>query len=81
MTLWFGFFVVSFSSLSHSYRQLGCAMLSPLFVCFLLITVSGIPLLERASDKKWGDDAIYKKYKESVPVLIPYIGRAGAAKF
>lgn len=79
--LWTGFYIIASSSMQTNFWQLGSAAISPFFVCFLLIKVSGIPLLESAADKKWGDDASYKKYKASVPVLVPFIGRAGNAGF
>ncbi|MCG2787239.1 MAG: DUF1295 domain-containing protein [Anaerolineae bacterium] len=47
------------------------AMISPLFVALLLIRVSGIPLLEQKSDKKWGGQPDYEEYKKNTPVLIP----------
>ena len=47
------------------------AMISPLFVTLLLTRVSGIPLLEKKSDKKWGGQADYEEYKKNTPVLIP----------
>ncbi len=47
------------------------ALISPVFVALLLIRVSGIPLLEKKADKKWGGQADYEAYKKNTPVLIP----------
>lgn len=47
------------------------AMISPVFVTLLLTRVSGVPLLEARSDKKWGGQADYEEYKKKTPVLIP----------
>ncbi|MEP7199093.1 MAG: DUF1295 domain-containing protein [Chloroflexota bacterium] len=47
------------------------ALISPLFVTLLLTRVSGIPMLERKADKKWGGQADYEAYKQQTPVLIP----------
>jgi steroid 5-alpha reductase family enzyme len=47
------------------------AMISPLFVTLLLTRVSGIPLLEKKADMKWGGQADYEEYKKNTPVLIP----------
>ncbi|PTT61112.1 DUF1295 domain-containing protein [Arthrobacter sp. HMWF013] len=47
------------------------ALLSPVFVAFLLIKGSGIPLLEKKADSKWGGQADYEAYKKNTPVLIP----------
>ncbi len=47
------------------------ALISPLFVTLLLTKVSGIPLLEKKADKKWGGQEDYEAYKKKTPVLIP----------
>jgi steroid 5-alpha reductase family enzyme len=47
------------------------ALISPLFVTLLLTRVSGVPMLEKSSDEKWGGQADYEAYKENTPVLIP----------
>ena len=49
-------------------------LVSPLFVFFLLTRISGIPMLERKADKRWGEDPDYLAYKASTPVLIPRMG-------
>jgi len=46
---------------------------SPFLVAILLIRVSGIPLLERRADEKWGGDEEYQRYKRETPVLFPRI--------
>lgn len=50
------------------------ALFSPVFVAVLLIFVSGIPLLEKRADERWGDDPDYQAYKSRTPVLVPFIG-------
>ena len=47
------------------------ALISPVFVTLLLTKVSGVPLLEKKSDTKWGGQADYEAYKKNTPVLIP----------
>lgn len=47
------------------------ALISPVFVILLLTKVSGVPLLEKKSDKKWGGQADYEAYKKNTPVLVP----------
>lgn len=47
------------------------AMTSPVFVTLLLTKVSGVPLLEKKADKKWGGQKDYEAYKARTPVLIP----------
>ena len=47
------------------------ALISPVFVTLLLTRVSGVPLLEKKADQKWGGQADYEAYKQKTPVLIP----------
>ena len=47
------------------------AIISPIFVTLLLTRVSGIPLLEKKADQKWGGQEDYEEYKKNTPVLIP----------
>jgi steroid 5-alpha reductase family enzyme len=52
------------------------AMISPIFVTFLLTRVSGVPMLEEKADKKWGGQEDYETYKKNTPVLIPRVTKA-----
>ena len=44
--------------------------LSPLFVTWLLMKVSGIPMLEQRADEQWGGQPDYEAYKARTPVLL-----------
>ncbi|MEW5825526.1 MAG: DUF1295 domain-containing protein [Candidatus Bipolaricaulota bacterium] len=46
-------------------------MVSPAFVALLLTRISGIPILEKRADKKWGGREDYETYKRNTPVLLP----------
>ena len=46
------------------------ALISPIFVTLLLTKVSGVPLLEKKADEKWGGQPEYEAYKKRTPVLI-----------
>ena len=46
-------------------------LISPVFVSFLLMKMSGVPLLERKADERWGGQEEYEAYKATTPVLIP----------
>lgn len=47
------------------------ALISPVFVTILLTRVSGVPMLEKRADEKWGGQPDYEQYKKETPVLIP----------
>jgi len=67
--VWFGVYVFVVSGLTGSEQLF--AMASPLFITFLLLFVSGVPLLEKSADAKWGKEPAYKKYKKSTSILLP----------
>ncbi|KIM34464.1 hypothetical protein M408DRAFT_325861 [Serendipita vermifera MAFF 305830] len=50
----------------------GLAATSPLFTYFILRYVSGVPMLEKAAKKKWGDDPAWKQYTRTTPVFFPW---------
>jgi steroid 5-alpha reductase family enzyme len=45
-------------------------LISPVFVTFLLTKVSGIPMLEKSADERWGGQEDYEAYKQNTPVLV-----------
>ncbi len=45
-------------------------LISPVFVAFLLIKVSGVPMLEDKADERWGGQDDYEDYKRRTPVLM-----------
>lgn len=47
------------------------AGVSPAFVTFLLLKVSGVPLSEKKYDQRYGHRQDYQKWKEETPMLIP----------
>ena len=65
--LWLGVAFVAFPVLSGIQML---TLISPIFVYFLLTKVSGIPLLDRLANNKWGDDADYQKYIRSTSKLV-----------
>ena len=68
ITLWAGIAIIALPVL-QGWQWV--AMISPLFVTLLLTRVSGVPLLEKKADKKWGGEEEYENYKKSTPTLIP----------
>jgi steroid 5-alpha reductase family enzyme len=71
--VWVGIYLFAFSSLMGLDRLFG--LISPLYITILLLFVSGIPLLEKRADKRWGDDPDYQKYKRKTSILIPWFSK------
>ncbi len=46
-------------------------LISPVFVALLLTRISGVPILEKRADEKWGGREDYEAYKNRTPMLIP----------
>jgi steroid 5-alpha reductase family enzyme len=72
IVLWIGISVMAFPALSGWQFA---TLISPIFVIFLLIKVSGVRLLEESGQERWGENEDYRKYVERTPVLIPAIRR------
>jgi steroid 5-alpha reductase family enzyme len=68
IVLWIGVAVIAIPVL-QGWQWI--ALISPVFVTLLLTRVSGVPLLEKKADKKWGGQEDYESYKKRTPVLIP----------
>jgi steroid 5-alpha reductase family enzyme len=68
IVLWIGIFVIASSAL-QGWQWV--TMVSPLFVIVLLTQISGIPVLEKQAEERWGDREAYRRYKQSTPLLIP----------
>ena len=49
----------------------GLAAISPAFVTFLLLKVSGVPMSENKYDKKYGDRKDYQEWKKNTPMFVP----------
>ncbi|UCG41081.1 MAG: DUF1295 domain-containing protein [Acidimicrobiia bacterium] len=67
ITLWLGIAIIALPLLD-GWRWV--VLISPVFVWALITRVSGVPMLERRADEKWGGDEDYEAYKASTPVLM-----------
>ena len=68
ITLWVGVALIALPTLQGWGFV---ALISPVFVALLITRVSGVPMLEKRADEKWGGQVDYEQYKETTPVLIP----------
>ncbi len=66
--VWWGLFAYAVPFL-HGAAFLVVA--GPVFITLLLLFVSGIPLLERSADAKYGADPSYQEYKRRTSILVP----------
>jgi len=67
--VWISIYIYAFTALTATERLIG--LVSPLFITLLLLFVSGIPILERSADKRWGSVSAYQTYKQHTSILIP----------
>ncbi|MEM7275316.1 MAG: DUF1295 domain-containing protein [Actinomycetota bacterium] len=68
ITLWTGMAILAIPVLD-GWRWI--ALISPVFVFFLLTRISGIPMLERRAEKRWGDEPEFRAYTDGTSVLVP----------
>ena len=68
ITLWTGIAVIALNTLTGIEY---ITLISPVFVYILLTRMSGINLLERIADERYGHLEEYQRYKSTTPVLIP----------
>ncbi len=65
--LWIGVALISYSSLTSNQLF---TLISPIFTYLLLVYVSGINLLEKSGERKWGNLDKYKDYKRKTARLF-----------
>jgi steroid 5-alpha reductase family enzyme len=68
MLVWWGIFVYALPFL-HGWAF--AVVIGPIFLTLLLLFVSGIPLLEKSAEEKYGPDPAYREYKRRTSVLLP----------
>ena len=71
---WWGVALVALPFLS-GWRLL--YMAGPVFITVLLLFVSGVPLLEKSWEEKWGGDPAFREYKASTRLRVPLPKKGG----
>ena len=72
ITLWTGIAVIAFNTLTGIEY---ITLISPVFVYILLTRMSGVNLLERIADERYGHLEEYQRYKRNTPVLVPKLSK------
>lgn len=54
------------------------AWLSPVTTTVLLLKVTGVPMLEKSGEERWGTEASYRWYMEHTPCIVPALRRPPA---
>ena len=72
ITMWVAMAIsVSAAGLTRGDVSSTLAWVSPAFTTVLLLKVSGIPMLQRSAEKKWGHDPAFKHYQTNTNLLLP----------
>ncbi len=71
---WVGIYIYCFEALNMAEKILGLS--SPGLIAALLLFVSGVPILEKSANKRWGTLPEYQAYKAKTRLLIPIPARA-----
>jgi len=68
IVLWIGVAIIALPIL-QGWQWI--TLISPIFIILLLTRLSGVPLLEKRADEKWGGQPEYEAYKAGTSVLVP----------
>ena len=72
ITLWTGIAFIALNTLNGIEYV---TLISPVFVYILLTRMSGVNLLERIADERYGHLEEYQRYKRNTPVLVPKLSK------
>lgn len=70
--VWWGIFIICLPFLSGFYYL---TIISPIFITFLLLFISGIPTIEKKYNEKYKNNPDYQSYKKNTSILIPFFVR------
>jgi steroid 5-alpha reductase family enzyme len=71
--LWWGIFIYTVPALT-GWSWLG--LIGPLFITLMLLFVSGVPLLEKKADNKYGKNPDYQSYKARTNLFVPWFPKS-----
>lgn len=67
--MWASIYLALIPAMTSTERIIGLA--SPVLIMTVLLFGTGIPILEKSADKRWGKDKEYQAYKRRTSILIP----------
>ncbi len=73
--MWIGVYLICIEWLDKSEVYL--AAVGPATIILMLLFISGVPILEKNADKKWGNNKEFRIYRESTSILIPMPPKKG----
>lgn len=72
--LWWGLFLYILPYLSG---WLYLAAAGPLVITLILLFITGVPLLEKSAEAKFGTDPLYREYRRRTSIFIPWPPKKG----
>lgn len=69
IVVWYGVYLAVYTYLTDT--EVIYAAISPLTISIILLFGTGVPILEKSADKRWGKDKKYQEYKRRTSLLIP----------
>ncbi|KAG2488490.1 hypothetical protein HYH03_012994 [Edaphochlamys debaryana] len=69
MMLWWGVFLTCAPGFSSPWHL--ASVVSPVFTFLLIRFVSGVPLLEKMGEQRWGQEPAFQEYKARTNMLLP----------
>lgn len=73
VVLWLGMYLLCLGGFTESWQWVGT--ISPVFVFILLYFVSGVRMLEKSSEERYGKREDYQRYKAQTSQFIPWFPR------
>jgi len=67
--LWVGIYLYVLPTLTAWESLLGA--IGPIYIATIILFVSGIPILEKSADARWGQQNEYQNYRKRTSLLIP----------
>lgn len=68
--VWIGIYITVYSSLASTEQLIG--LVSPIAIFGTLRFISGVPILERSAEERWGNNPKYRSYRKRTNLLVPF---------